>query len=111
MVGMKTECMFENREFSCLTDMIETLLHEANRQIVQIDVGQKKNTATERAYAKWRLLHLQKCFGEYIPEEYRSTYNSLWSHVYRLEHQVGYRHPYIIYLLEKIFCQNSSHVG
>jgi hypothetical protein len=108
---VQATCVFEGRRFSGFTEMVEILLHEANEQIVKIDMGKRKNTYEERAYAKWRLLHLQHCFGECVPEEYRKIYNSLWSHVYRLEHQVDYRHPYTVYLLEKLFDCTKSNIG
>ncbi|MCP1356477.1 hypothetical protein [Aneurinibacillus migulanus] len=103
-------CRFDSQEFSCFHSMVEALMHEANEQIERIDVGDKKNTDSERMYARWRLQHLQQCFGECVPDVYRSTYNSLWSQLYRLEHQAGYRNPYVVYLLEKVLCQASSRV-
>ncbi|MED0674191.1 hypothetical protein ABEV55_12565 [Aneurinibacillus thermoaerophilus] len=103
-------CKFDGREFASLEKMVEILLHEASEQMALIDGGKKKNSHQERAYAKWRLVHLQHCFGEYVPEQYRSTYNSLWSQLYRLEHQSNYRHPYIVYLLEKALAQEHSHI-
>ncbi|MBN6187605.1 hypothetical protein JQN58_11815 [Aneurinibacillus sp. BA2021] len=104
-------CVYEKEQFSCFDSMTETLLHEINQQIVRIDIGEKENTEEERSYAKWRLIHLQQCFGDCVPERYRSTYNSLWSQLYRLEHQKNYRHPYVSYLIEKIFCQSTSRTG
>ncbi|ERI09686.1 hypothetical protein [Aneurinibacillus aneurinilyticus] len=110
MVSGEEICRFDSQAFSCFDNMVETLMHEANEQIVRIDTGDKKNTNLERMYARWRLQHLQQCFGECVPGVYRSTYNSLWSQLYRLEHQAGYRNPYVVYLLEKVLCRDSSSV-
>ncbi|ERI10003.1 hypothetical protein [Aneurinibacillus aneurinilyticus] len=93
---------FESREFSSLEEMTDALLHEANEQIVRIDIGNVSNVNENRNYVKWRLLHLQYYFGDIIPIQIKSTYNSLWSQLYRLEHQDEYRHPYLKSLLEKI---------
>jgi hypothetical protein len=93
---------FENRNFSSFEEMVDTLLHEANEQIIRIDIGGMKNNKDNRNYAKWRLLHLQYYFGDTIPASIKSTYNSLWSQLYRLEHQDEYRHPYLKKLLEQI---------
>jgi hypothetical protein len=93
---------FENREFPSLEEMTDVLLHEANEQIIRIDMGNMANTNDNRNYVKWRLLHLQYYFGNVTPMKVKSTYNSLWSQLYRLEHQDEYRHPYLKKLLEKV---------
>lgn len=93
---------FEKRDFSSLEEMVDTLLHEANEQIIRIDIGQTDNTNEHRNYVKWRLLHLQYFFGDTVPSAVRSTYNSLWSQLYRLEHQDEYKHPYLKRLVEQV---------
>ncbi|BAU29212.1 hypothetical protein DFP93_11724 [Aneurinibacillus soli] len=93
---------YENRHFSSLQEITEVLLHEVNEQIIRIDIGVIKNTSENRNYSKWRLLQLQFYFADTVPEEYRSTYNSLWSQLYRLEHQDTFRHPYLKILLEQL---------
>lgn len=93
---------YENRNFASLQEMTEVLLHEVNEQIIRIDMGVLTNTPESRNYSKWRLLHLQFYFGDMVPEVYRSTYNSLWSQLYRLEHQDTFRHPYLKHILEKL---------
>ncbi|MBN6188376.1 hypothetical protein JQN58_16100 [Aneurinibacillus sp. BA2021] len=98
---MTSKFSFEKRDFSSLDEMVDALLHEANEQIIRIDVGQVKNTSEHRNYIKWRLLHLQYFFGDTVPSNVRSTYNSLWSQLYRLEHQDEYRHPYLKKLVEQ----------
>ncbi|BAU29012.1 hypothetical protein DFP93_103139 [Aneurinibacillus soli] len=97
--------LYEGREFTNKTEMIFTLLHEANEQIIRIDIGELPNGIDERNEAKFRLLHIQSCFGSCIPQEYRDIYNSLWSQMYRLEYQVGYRHPHLKELLENLLAQ------
>ncbi|WCK55864.1 hypothetical protein PP175_08040 [Aneurinibacillus sp. Ricciae_BoGa-3] len=91
---------YENNIFSSLEEMTDILLHEANEQIILIDIGDMPNNGPVRNYIKWRLLHLQYYFKEQIPNEIRSTYNSLWSQLYRLEHQDEYRHPYLKQVME-----------
>lgn len=97
--------IFEDRNFASFDEMAEALLHEANERIVRIDLGKISNTQEERAYVKWRLIHLQAYFQQSTPNRYRSMYNSLWSQLYRLEHAVNYRHPYTVYLLERVFAR------
>ncbi|WP_245590437.1 hypothetical protein [Aneurinibacillus terranovensis] len=75
---METEkFLYESKEFASLQEMSESLLHEANQQIIRIDMGELPNTAEVRNYIKWRLLHLQYHFNDKIPHELRTTYNSL----------------------------------
>ena len=93
---------YENRHFVSLQEITEVLLHEVNEQIIRIDMGVIANTPENRNYSKWRLLQLQFYFGDNVPEIYRSTYNSLWSQLYRLEHQDAFRHPYLKQALEQL---------
>ncbi|BAU25984.1 hypothetical protein DFP93_13320 [Aneurinibacillus soli] len=102
--------IFEGRNFASFDEMAETLFHEANERIVRMDIGEIQNTQEERAYIKWRLVHMQACFQKEIPDRYRSIYNSLWSQLYRLEHEVNYRHPYAVYLLERVFAKTDKRV-
>lgn len=102
-------CIFENRNFGNFYEMVETLLNEASKQVVRIELGEIQNTHKERIYIKWRLVHLQACFQCSIPGRYRPLYNSLWSQLYRLEHASNYRHPYTIYLLEQVFAKAERH--
>jgi hypothetical protein len=95
--------VYEGRRFSNEKEMINTLLHEANKKILEIDMGKCQNNIQERNKAKFMLIHLQHHFGECIPHEVRQVYNSLWSQMYRLEYESGYRHPYVKELLEKLF--------
>lgn len=97
--------LYEGREFTSKKEMICTLLHEANEQLIRIDMGKLPNSITERNQAKFRLLHIQGCFDSCIPQEYRNMYNSLWSQVYRLEYETGYRHPYLKEIWENILTQ------
>ncbi|WP_240468847.1 hypothetical protein [Anoxybacillus sp. MB8] len=99
---------YEQRTFAHIDEMAETLLHEANEQLVRIDMGLLPNDVPSRNYAKFRLMHLQRSFGEHIPISFRSTYNSLWSQLYRLEHQGDYKHPYIQQLLIQLKNNDSS---
>lgn len=86
---------YEERTFSSLEEMAEVLLHEINEQILYIDMGEKANVKAERNVAKFRLMHLQRSFGDKTPREFRSMYNSLWSQLYRLEHQDEFKHPFL----------------
>lgn len=93
---------FENGVYETLDEMAASLLNEANERIVLIDIGEIKNNREERNYAKFRLMHLQRSFHGKVHEQYRSIYNSLWSQLYRLEHQGNYSSPYLKSLLEKL---------
>ncbi|MDQ0155664.1 hypothetical protein [Robertmurraya andreesenii] len=93
---------FENCEFANLDEMAATLLNEANERIVLIDLGEIENTREERNYVKFRLMHLERSFRGEIYEGYRSIYNSLWSQLYRLEHQGNDSNPYLKNLLERL---------
>lgn len=93
---------FENYEYVNLDEMATALLNEANEQIVLIDLGERVNNREERNYAKFRLMQLERSFQGEIPENYRSIYNSLWSQLYRLEHQGNHSNPYIKALLERL---------
>ncbi|MDZ5474593.1 hypothetical protein SM124_23285 [Bacillus sp. 31A1R] len=93
---------FDKMEYKNLEEMTTALLNEANERIIRIDVGQIKNGKEERNYAKFRLMHLQRSYDGQVDECYRSIYNSLWSQVYRLEHQGNYTNPYLKTLLERL---------
>lgn len=93
---------FENILFSSVDEMVTILLNETNEQIVRIDLGEKDNNVEERNYAKFRLMHIQRTYSECVPEQYRGMYNSLWSQLYRLEHQGDYVNPYLKQLIQKI---------
>ncbi|WP_297990540.1 hypothetical protein [Anoxybacillus sp.] len=99
---------YEQRTFTHIDEMAETLLHEINEQLIRIDMGLLQNDVQTRNYAKFRLMHLQRSFGENVPLSFRSTYNSLWSQLYRLEHQDHYKHPYIQQLLIQLRNNDSS---
>lgn len=93
---------FEKCEYASLDEMAATLLNEANERIVLIDLGELENSREVRNYAKFRLMQLERSFQGEIYEEYRSIYNSLWSQLYRLEHQGNYSNPYLKSLLDKL---------
>lgn len=103
--------IFEDRNFASFDEMAETLFYEANEQIIRMDRGEIENTQKERAYIKWRLVHMQSCFQKEVPNRYRSLYNSLWSQLYQFEHKVNYRHPYAVYLLERVFTKTDRCSG
>ena len=86
--------------------MIISLLEEANRQIIKLDLGRCENNVLHRNYVRFRLIHLQHHFGDHIPVKFRDVYNSLWSHLYRLEHQSGYENPYLRELLTYLVSEN-----
>lgn len=93
---------FEKCEFANLDEMATVLLNEANERIVLIDIGELENNRDNRNYAKFRLMHLQRSFQGHTHEEFRSIYNSLWSQLYRLEHQGNYSNPYLKTLLDRL---------
>lgn len=93
---------FENDEYASLGEMTAALLNEANERIVLIDLGQRENSREERNYAKFRLMHLERAFHGEMHEEYRSIYNSLWSQLYRLEHQGNDSNPYLKTLMDRL---------
>lgn len=93
--------LYDGRYFQSGQEMIETLLHEANKQIIRIDIGDLPNRLQHRNYIRFRLVHLQHVFNNIPPQQYRSTYNSLWSHLYRLEHLSPGHGAYLRGLLEK----------
>jgi len=93
---------FEKCEYKSLEEMTTALLNEANERIIRIDLGQINNSKEERNYTKFRLMHLQRSYDGQVDERYRSIYNSLWSQVYRLEHQGNYTNPYLKTLLERL---------
>lgn len=86
---------FHDRQFSSIEAMIEQLLHEANEHIVRIDTGEIVNNREERNYVAWRLNRISHYQGHPFFEKIKSTYNSLWSHLYRLEHTAGFVHPLV----------------
>lgn len=99
---MKGEAfVFDQKQFTTLEEMAETLLHEVNEQIVKIDMGYISNDRKERNLIRWRLQHLEHHFQGKIPELYKTTYNSLWSQLYRLEHETDCRHAYMHHILSK----------
>lgn len=97
---------FEGREFPTIIEMIETLLEEANERIVRIDLGEFNNDLSERNYIKFRLLHIQRSMNDLVPKDTRSIFNSVWTQLYRLEHQGNHVNPYLSKILEQI--QNGS---
>lgn len=102
-MGMKeVRLKFENYEYANLDVMATVLLNEANERIVLIDIGERENNREERNYSKFRLMQLERSFQGEIPEKYRSMYNSLWSQLYRLEHQGNESNPYIKTLLDRL---------
>ncbi|WLR52929.1 hypothetical protein LC040_08605 [Bacillus tianshenii] len=96
---------YKDRTFSSLEEMSDVLLHEVNEQILYIDMGEKRNTKEERNIAKFRLMHLQRAYRNFTPIDYRSMYNSLWSQLYRLEHQDEFKHPYLKEMIMKLQTQ------
>lgn len=102
----KDSLIYDGRTFSSEEQMIVSLLEEANRQIIKLDLGRCENNIFHRNYIKFRLVHLQCHFGDYIPVRFRDIYNSLWSHPYRLEYQSGYQNPYLRELLTHLVNQN-----
>lgn len=93
---------FENYEYTNLDEMATALLNEANERIVLIDLGERENNREERNYAKFRLMQLERSFQGEIQEKYRAIYNSLWSQLYRLEHQGNDSNPYLKTLLDRL---------
>lgn len=93
---------FEGREFSSLQEMIDTLIGEANERVIRIDLGEVDNIAQERLYIKIRLMHIERCDDEDLPKEIKAIMSSIWSQLYRLEHQETYVHPYLLKILEQI---------
>ena len=60
---MKGEAfVFDQKQFTTLEEMAETLLHEVNEQIVKIDMGYISNDRKERNLIRWRLQHLEHHF-------------------------------------------------
>lgn len=93
---------FEKIEYANLDEMATALLNEANERIILIDIGEVENNRDERNYIKFRLMQLERSYQGEIHEKYRSIYNSLWSQLYRLEHQGNDSNPYIKALLERL---------
>ncbi|HHY73062.1 MAG TPA: hypothetical protein GX497_07535 [Bacillus bacterium] len=93
---------YENVEYGSLEEMASALLNEVNEQIVRMDLGDIQNSREERNYAKFRLMHLERSFQGEIHEQYRSIYNSLWSQLYRLEHQCNDANPLLKILIERL---------
>ncbi|WP_042352513.1 hypothetical protein [Bacillus massiliigorillae] len=89
---------YEGQEFISEVDMAEILLNEANERVVGIDMGEFSNSQGERNYIKFRLMHLQRTLSQSVSTEVRPIFNSIWSQLYRLEHQCQFKHPF----LEKI---------
>ncbi|MEH6941963.1 hypothetical protein [Bacillus sp. JJ722] len=89
---------YEGQEFISENDMAEVLLNQANERVVRIDMGEYPNTQEERNYIKFRLMHLQRTLSKNVFVEVRPVFNSIWSQLYRLEHQCQFKHPF----LEKI---------
>ncbi|BAU26384.1 hypothetical protein DFP93_11462 [Aneurinibacillus soli] len=100
--------LYDGRYFQSHQEMIETLLHEINKQIIRIDMGDLQNRLDHRNYIRFRLVHLQHVFNNIPPQQYRSTYNSLWSHLYRLEHLSTGHGAYLRGLLEKLLAAASK---
>lgn len=90
---------FNRRSFSTYNEMCDILLTESNEHLLKIDLGELENCLEERNEIRWRLMHLQRVFEGNTPVEYRSTYNSLWSQLYRLDHQDEHKSPIIKELL------------
>ncbi|MBM7647905.1 hypothetical protein JOC78_000845 [Bacillus ectoiniformans] len=86
---------YGDKTYTSLEQMTKSLLHEANEIIIKIDMGQLKNEAAERNHAKFRLMHLQRNFVTCVPENDKAMYNSLWSQLYRLEHEDHYVNPFL----------------
>lgn len=86
----------------CLKTYTEKLLQEANFIIIQIDNGNIENSRENRNYATWRLQRVEKYINQLSEKKLRQMLNSLWSHLYRLEHAQGDAHPLIKKLRESI---------
>ncbi|WP_374722297.1 hypothetical protein [Peribacillus tepidiphilus] len=99
---MKHHLKFEGQVYSTVLEMAEFLLNQANEKIIRIDLGEFPNNVEERNYIKFRLMHLQRVFSDSVPAEILSIYNSVWSQLYRLEHQCQYVHPYLAKVMEYI---------
>lgn len=84
------------KNYSCISSYVETLLQEANLIIIQIDNGNIENTRANRNYATWRLQRVEKYLNESTKTNIRKMLNSLWSQLYRLEHSQGDLHPFIL---------------
>ncbi|WLR51421.1 hypothetical protein LC040_00515 [Bacillus tianshenii] len=81
---------------------VETWLHEVNEIILKVDMGELPNKEEYRKFAKWRLSAVERYFNNKIDHKFKSTYNSLWSQLYRLEHSAEFEHPYIKTLIEQL---------
>ncbi|MFE8703015.1 hypothetical protein ACFYKX_20610 [Cytobacillus sp. FJAT-54145] len=101
-MNQQVRLKFEHEEFLSLEEMTIKLLNDANERIIRIDLGELPNEREERNYAKFRLMHIERCYEGHVHESYRSIYNSLWSQLYRLEHQGNYTNPYLKTLLERL---------
>lgn len=93
---------YEGYEFQSEKEMVNTLLNEANEKIIRIDIGEIANVEKERNYVKFRLMHIERTLSKEVICEVRSMFNSLWSQLYRLEHQGGYTHPYLYKIIRII---------
>lgn len=99
---LETRWKYGGCKYNSLNEMMEKLLKEANEQIIRIDLGEIENNRDERNFAKFRLMQIERSFHGCIHEEYRAIYNSLWSQVYRLEHQGKYTNPYLKSILDRL---------
>lgn len=93
---------FNRHSFASEEEMCDVLLIEANEQLIKIDLGQLENCSEIRNEIRWKLMHLQRVFKDNTPVKYRSTYNSLWSQLYRLDHQDIHKRPLLQELLSSM---------
>lgn len=100
---------YEGLEFHNEHDMVETLLNQANEKLIRIDLGEFPNDQEERGYIKFRLMHIERVVTKQTMLEVRAMYNSLWSQLYRLEHQCQYTHPYLDKILGHIKNECKKH--
>lgn len=98
----------QENSYESIEAYIEALLQEANLIIIKIDNGDLSNTRENRNFATWRLKRVEKQLEKLDNKkykEYRAMLNSLWSHLYRLEHTKGDTHP-LIAKIRKSYCEN-----
>lgn len=100
---MEQRCLkFEGEIYTSVQEMASALLEQANERIIRIDLGEVPNQSAERLCIKLRLMHIERYKDEGLPKKTMEAIGSLWSHLYRLEHQEEYIHPYLLRIMERI---------
>lgn len=105
---MKGYLSFEGRTYTSPYEMTQDLLEQANEKIIRIDLGKLPNSPEERLRIKLWLMQIDRCVEVEYPIEVKAIIGSVWSQLYRLEHQDDYIHPYLSKILEKIQHDNKK---